>query len=368
MDYKSELNLCLDSIDPVAYEKTRNFTFGKITKLSKFITHGVVNTYWVINYLIKNYELDITHKLINEVAWREYFQVVLKNFKLSIFTPFKPPLRDYQNYIPDDIILAQTGIEPIDDFINKLYAKGYLHNHERLWLSSYMIHFRGISWILGARWMYYYLLDGDIASNFLSWQWVAGTLNGKPYLFNKNNIEKYSKYKSIKSSILNHDYDYLIYQAKEKIKNIENKELNLSQKFDAKSFIKNSDTSPSKKQINIIHPWCLGKEYKPENIGILITEYHNKFLWSESRLKFVETIMKSNCDIVLVGDFENIKNRLKEYTIITSETFNPYYSELFEQLNANLNKTLFFTPYQMDKIESFSKFWRKNLKKIEKYN
>ena len=72
--------------------------------------------------------------------------------------------------------------------------------------------------------------------------------------------------------------------------------------------------------------------------------------------------MKSNCDIVLVGDFENIKNRLKEYTIITSETFNPYYSELFKQLNANLNKTLFFTPYQMDKIESFSKFWRKNLK------
>ena len=78
--------------------------------------------------------------------------------------------------------------------------------------------FRGISWILGARWMYYYLLDGDIASNFLSWQWVAGTLNGKPYLFNKNNIEKYSKYKSIKSSILNQDYDYLIYHAKKKLK------------------------------------------------------------------------------------------------------------------------------------------------------
>ena len=80
--------------------------------------------------------MNITHKLINEVAWREYFQVVLKNFKLGIFKPFKPPLREYHNCIPDDIILAQTGIEPIDDFINKLYAKGYLHNHERLWLSS----------------------------------------------------------------------------------------------------------------------------------------------------------------------------------------------------------------------------------------
>ena len=62
MDYKSELKLCLDSIDPVAYEKTRNFTFGKITKLSKFITHGIVNSSWIINYLINNYDLNITHK------------------------------------------------------------------------------------------------------------------------------------------------------------------------------------------------------------------------------------------------------------------------------------------------------------------
>ena len=366
MDYKSELKLCLDSIDPVAYEKTRNFTFGKITKLSKFITHGVVNSSWIINYLINNYDLNITHKLINEVAWREYFQVVLKNFKLGIFKPFKPPLREYHNCIPDDIILAQTGIEPIDDFINKLYAKGYLHNHERLWLSSYMIHFRGVSWILGARWMYYHLLDGDIASNFLSWQWVAGTLNGKPYLFNQKNIEKYSKYKSIKSSILDQDYDYLIYHAKKKIKNIENKKLNLSQRFDAKSFIKNSDTPLNKKKINIIHPWCLGKEYKPENVGILITEYHNKFFWSESRLKFVEIIMKLNCDVILVGDLDYIKNRLKDSTMVTSATFNPYYSNLFDQLNTYSNKTLFFNPYQMDKIESFSKFWRKSLKNLEK--
>ena len=127
-----------------------------------------------------------------------------------------------------------------------------------------MIHFRGISWILGARWMYYHLLDGDIASNFLSWRWWRHR-SGKPYLFNQKNIEKYSKYKSIKSSILDQDYDYLIYHAKKKIKNIENKKPNLSQRFDANSFIKNSDTSLNKKKINIIHPWCLGKEYKREN-------------------------------------------------------------------------------------------------------
>ena len=74
--------------------------------------------------------------------------------------------------------------------------------------------------------------------------------------------------------------------------------------------------------------------------------------------------MKSNCDIVLVGDFEYIKNRLKEYTIITSETFNPYYSELFEQLNTNLNKTLFLLHIKWIKLNR-SVNLEKSLKKLE---
>jgi deoxyribodipyrimidine photo-lyase len=226
-----------------------------------------------------------------------------------------------------------------------------------------MIHFRGVSWIIGGRWMYYYLLDGDIASNFLSWQWVAGTLNGKPYLFNKKNIEKYSKYKLSSCSDLNKDYDYLIDKSKEKIKNIENKELKLPQKFDEKFFMKNSDMELKEKKINVIHPWCLGQEYAPENVGILITEYHNKFFWSESRLQFVKDIMESNCDVILVGDFNYIKTRLKNSIIVTSATFNPYYSKLFDELNSHSKKTLFFDIYQMEKIESFSKFWKKSLRK-----
>ena len=42
-------------------------------------------------------------------------------------------------------------------------------------------------WIVPAKWMYYYLLDADWASNSLSWQWVAGT-NLKKYFANQQNI------------------------------------------------------------------------------------------------------------------------------------------------------------------------------------
>jgi deoxyribodipyrimidine photo-lyase len=37
-----------------------------------------------------------------------------------------------------------------------------------------------------------HLLDGDVASNHLSWQWVAGTGSSKPYLFNADNVAKYA--------------------------------------------------------------------------------------------------------------------------------------------------------------------------------
>ena len=63
-----------------------------------------------------------------------------------------------------------------------------MHNHARLWLASYLVHIRKVHWRSGADWMYSHLLDGDIASNYLSWQWVAGTASSKPYLFNATNV------------------------------------------------------------------------------------------------------------------------------------------------------------------------------------
>ena len=39
-----------------------------------------------------------------------------------------------------------------------------------------------------------HLLDGDAASNTLSWRWVAGMhTNKKPYIASKENINKYTK-------------------------------------------------------------------------------------------------------------------------------------------------------------------------------
>ncbi len=79
----------------------------------------------------------------------------------------------------------------LDNFAPTL-ATGMLHNHARMWLASYVVHVRKVHWRAGADWLYGHLLDDDLASNHLSWQWVAGTGSTKPYFFNADNVARYA--------------------------------------------------------------------------------------------------------------------------------------------------------------------------------
>jgi deoxyribodipyrimidine photo-lyase len=99
--------------------------------------------------------------------------------------------KDYADDLPEDIVCGTTGIACIDAFIHELTATGYIHNHARMYLASYVVHFRRVKWQAGAQWFLQHLLDGDVASNNLSWQWVASTFSHKPYVFNLENVAKY---------------------------------------------------------------------------------------------------------------------------------------------------------------------------------
>jgi deoxyribodipyrimidine photo-lyase len=61
-----------------------------------------------------------------------------------------------------------------------------------LWLASYLVHLRKVHWRVGAHWLYSHLLDGDLASNALNWQLVAGVRGDKPYLFNADQVARYA--------------------------------------------------------------------------------------------------------------------------------------------------------------------------------
>ena len=136
------------------------------------------------------------HKFVFELGWRAYFRHVWQHRAATAFcnrcTKVRCPTPAYARELPADIRAATTGVPVVDMAVRELYATGMLHNHARMWLASYVVHVRKVHWRCGADWLYGHLLDGDLASNHLSWQWVAGTGSSKPYLFNADNVARYA--------------------------------------------------------------------------------------------------------------------------------------------------------------------------------
>lgn len=181
------------------YERTRNNLDGAVSRLSPYLRHGVLSLAEVRDYALAQVEnRDDVEKFINELAVRDYWQRLYELKGDAVIwqdvEPYKTGFvaKDYADELPQDIRDAKTGVRFIDDCVHELYNTGYLHNHARMWLAGYVVHWRRIKWQVGARWFLEHLLDGDPASNNLSWQWVASTFSHKPYYYNLDNVLKYS--------------------------------------------------------------------------------------------------------------------------------------------------------------------------------
>ncbi|MEN9499420.1 MAG: hypothetical protein RIS83_1239, partial [Pseudomonadota bacterium] len=90
-------------------------------------------------------------------------------------------------------IKGQTGIACFDAWVQELVETGYVHNHARMWFASIWIFTLRLPWELGADFFLRHLLDGDAASNTLSWRWVAGLhTKGKHYVARAENIARHT--------------------------------------------------------------------------------------------------------------------------------------------------------------------------------
>jgi deoxyribodipyrimidine photo-lyase len=94
--------------------------------------------------------------------------------------------------MPTAFVDASTGIEAIDLGIESLYETGYMHNHLRMYIAGIACNMSGAHWKTPSQWLYYHLLDGDLASNTCSWQWNAGAFSSKKYITVQTNINQYT--------------------------------------------------------------------------------------------------------------------------------------------------------------------------------
>ncbi len=184
----------IDTVNPLEYGKTRNSINGAVTYLSPYISRGVISVKQVLEIILdKGYTTGQVEKFLQELAWREYFQRVWQHLEDDIFDDIRHHCIGIQHRnIPTAIVDANTGIHSIDEAIRKLYATGYMHNHLRMYIASITCNIAKSNWQLPSQWMYYHLLDGDLASNVCSWQWVTGNFSSRQYFCNQENINKYS--------------------------------------------------------------------------------------------------------------------------------------------------------------------------------
>ncbi len=198
MDIFAEANSKLESFINnylTSYHKLRNFDYGvknrsNISKTSKYITHRILYEYEIIDKLKC---IDKKKKFTDEVLWRIYWKGYLEKHKSIWFDYKKPDNNSYDSTIFENAKKGQTGIKCFDTWVEELREDNYLHNHSRMWFASIWLFTLGLPWKLGAKFFMQHLLDGDAASNTLSWRWVAGMhTNNKPYIATKENINKYT--------------------------------------------------------------------------------------------------------------------------------------------------------------------------------
>jgi deoxyribodipyrimidine photo-lyase len=184
------------------YEAKRNADLGpgqrgNVSMLSPYIRHRLISEEEVLAAVLAHHESTTAEKFIQEVVWRTYFKGHLET-RPEIWARYRLALAGQVDGLAEkggvrkaygQAIDGRTGIDCFDAWVNELLETGYLHNHARMWFASIWIFTLRLPWELGADFMLRHLLDGDPASNTLSWRWVGGLhTKGKTYLARRDNI------------------------------------------------------------------------------------------------------------------------------------------------------------------------------------
>ncbi|MFO0334213.1 MAG: FAD-binding domain-containing protein, partial [Pseudomonadota bacterium] len=188
-----------------SYAGRRNHDVGpgertEVSELSPYVRHRLVLEAELVRGALDRHPFQAVEKFVQEVYWRTYWKGWLE-LRPAVWRDYRQALAarlDEAERVPlatrlQEACAGRTGIDGFDDWVRELLATGYLHNHARMWFASIWTHTLGLPWELGADFCLRHLIDGDPASNTLSWRWVVGLQTpGKVYLARADNVAKYT--------------------------------------------------------------------------------------------------------------------------------------------------------------------------------
>jgi deoxyribodipyrimidine photo-lyase len=134
-----------------------------------------------------------------ELAWREFCADLLARHPHAAWKPLRPEFDKMQYDEPGELFDAwcagRTGFPIVDAGMRQLAETGFMHNRVRMVVASFLVKDLHVHWRFGARWFMKTLRDGDLASNSLNWQWVAGCgADAAPYFRIFNPVSQGQKF------------------------------------------------------------------------------------------------------------------------------------------------------------------------------
>jgi deoxyribodipyrimidine photo-lyase len=352
----------INRINPVKYAKTRNFLNGDVTYLSAYIARGVISVRQIKDAVLqKGYKPYEIEKFLQELAWREYYQRVWQVKKEELFTDLKQPQPDFLHHqMPTTIVNASTGIKVIDDQINDFYGSGYLHNHIRMYLAAMVCNNAKSHWLTPARWMYYHLLDGDLASNSCSWQWVAGSFSSKKYYCNQENINKYTS-SNQRHTFLDASYEHI---ATMPVPNA----LEATTTLDLKTILPQTEvpTLDTSKPTLLYNSYNLDPLWRAsENVNrvvLLEPSHFNQYPVSEKVMDFIISLSKNIDGIIMyTGEVDVLTKQYENADLKISNTFFSKEHPAFEYYPGIKDSRDWMFPNTEGYYPSFFSFWKKGI-------
>lgn len=125
-------------------------------------------------------------KWLNELIWRDFYQMIIYHFPRSVNQAFKPAYDAIEWEENEAHFTAwcegRTGYPLVDAGMRELNATGFMHNRVRMVTASFLTKHLLIDWKRGERYFAAKLLDFELASNVGGWQWAASSgCDAAPY-------------------------------------------------------------------------------------------------------------------------------------------------------------------------------------------
>lgn len=170
-----------DKLD--GYETDRDYPAkDATTKLGLHLRFGTTSIRQVVSKALA----QKSEKWVSELAWREFYMMILWHFPKTVNTSFKPDY-DKINWRNNEKEFelwckGETGYPLVDAGMRELNNTGFMHNRVRMVVASFLCKHLLIDWRWGEAYFAEKLLDYEQASNVGGWQWACGSGNdAAPY-------------------------------------------------------------------------------------------------------------------------------------------------------------------------------------------